>query len=229
MNVSVEIIPEKKIQGRRLGRHVEHDDRSRAFGIVRHTTGPLRSIRHPRHCPVFNQGDLGSCTGNAMAGARMTGPFWTPGTTLTEADAVKLYEVATHCDRIPGSYPPNDTGSSGLAVARAAQKMKLITSYHHAFGINEALYALSQGPVIIGIDWFDSFDEPPNGELAIADGAEVRGGHEMVLDVLDVENGRVGGHNSWGEDWGLDGAYWMTFGTFRRLLARRGDVVVPIL
>jgi len=32
--------------------------------------------------------------------------------TLTEADAVKLYKVATTLDGIPGKYPPTDTGSS---------------------------------------------------------------------------------------------------------------------
>lgn len=220
-------IQERVVPGRRLGRHVEHDDRSRAFGVV-HQLGPLRSVVHHRHCDAFDQGELGSCTGNAMAGALMTGPLYREGRNLTEANAVELYSLATRCDRIPGFYPPDDTGSSGLAVARAAQKMGMVSAYHHAFGLSQALYALSRGPVIIGIDWFAGFDEPVGVGAELRISGEVRGGHEVVLDRLDVENGFVGGTNSWGKGWGAQGRFVLTFGTFRQLLARDGDVVVPV-
>src|SRR5690349_3550882 len=59
----------------RLGRHVNHDPRSRRFP-VRTAPVPLRTVEHERHVGVFQQGDLGSCTGNAALGCMATGPFW---------------------------------------------------------------------------------------------------------------------------------------------------------
>src|SRR3974390_862685 len=109
-----------------LGRHIEHDERSKRFPVARLAKGP-KSATYQRHCPPFDQGALGSCTGNAMAGVLMTEPFWTTGRLLTESDAVRLYSEATHLDNIRGNYPPDDTGSSGLAVAKAAKKEGWIT------------------------------------------------------------------------------------------------------
>lgn len=218
-------IPENRIPGKRLGRHIEHDDRSFAYGVS-HLVTRVKSVTWERHCPPFNQGDLGKCTVEAGAGACMTGPLYKEGRSFSDEDTTNLYSVATHLDRIPGFYPPDDTGSSGLAAARALQKAGLITSYAHAFGVEQALRALSVGPVIIGISWYSGFDSPSetSGNLIISGG--VRGGHEVVLDMLDIENGYVGGTNSWGEDWGNLGKFVMTIRTFKRLLKEGGDVTV---
>ncbi len=105
----------------RLGRHIEHDERSKNFAVARLTTAP-KSATFKRNCPAFDQGNLGSCTGNAMAGVLMTDPFWKAGRLLTESDAVRLYSEATHLDKIRGSYPPEDTGSSGLNFLSQAKK-----------------------------------------------------------------------------------------------------------
>lgn len=210
----------------RLGRHVEHDERSRAFSVAPRLT-PLRSVQWPRHCDAFDQADLGSCTGNAMAGALMTGPLYVHGRELTEKDAVALYASATKLDTISGHYPPEDTGSSGLAVAKAAKRAGYIKEYKHAFGTNSALSALTLGPIIIGIGWYEGFDEPQGSDAELVISGDVRGGHELVLDGIDVKSGLVKGTNSWGVNWGNRGRFSMSFGTFKRLLAERGDVVVP--
>jgi hypothetical protein len=224
-NIHIDHIPERVVPGRRLGRHVEHDERSRAFGVVAHAK-PIRSVQWERHAPIFDQGDVGSCTGNAIAGCCVTGPLFN-GRVLTEDDAVQIYEMATRLDRIPGHFPPEDTGSSGIAAARAAQKMGLVGVYHHAFGLTQALQALQSGPVAIGINWYEGFDDPKGAHAELVVTGQVRGGHEMVLDGLDVENGLVHGCNSWGASWGNNGRFVMTWGTFKRLLAEDGDVVVP--
>ena len=39
-----------------------------------------------------------------------------------EGFAVKLYEDATVVDGYPGEYPPDDTGSSGLAICKVSQR-----------------------------------------------------------------------------------------------------------
>lgn len=209
---------------RKFGRYVNHDPRSKAFKATKY---PIRTVRWTRYCAPFDQGDLGSCTGNAMIGALMTGPLYVPGRDFDEQDAVALYSLATHLDSFKGVYPPTDTGSSGLSVAKAAKWLGYISSYHHAFGLDHALAALSGGPVILGIEWWSWFNNPgPNGELEM--GGHLEGGHEIVLDEINVEERYVAGTNSWGSSWGDNGRFridWLTLGI---LLSRQGDVVVPV-
>ena len=217
-------LSERRRPGRRLGRHVEHDPRSRAYPAP---TAPISDVRHVRHGSAFNQGELGSCTGNAMAGALMTEPFYRSGRRLGETEAIALYELATKLDHVAGEYPPDDTGSTGLAVAKAAREDGHISRYTHAFGLHHALGALTAGPVIAGIHWYDSFDEPTsNGECPLPVGAKVRGGHEIELFGIQVQNRRVWCYQSWGARWGGlgDGTFWFSWETFERLLGERGDV-----
>ena len=52
---------------RGLGRLIEHDERSRRYAFDASKV-KLASVHHERRVPVLDQGDLGSCTGNAMTG-----------------------------------------------------------------------------------------------------------------------------------------------------------------
>ena len=115
---------------------------------------------------VLDQGALGSCTGNATVDALGCSPYYETLTmgqqqgSLNEALAVKIYSLATTLDNYPGSYPPEDTGSDGLSAAKAAQQSGYISGYTHALSLNDALSALVLGPVIVGIDWYEGFDNP---------------------------------------------------------------------
>ncbi len=114
-------------------------------------------------------------------------------------------------------------------VCKAAKKMGLINAYKHAFGIEHALEALVVRPVITGISWYTSFDTPDaSGLIEIAEGATVRGGHEVVADGIDLQNELVWFWNSWGPEWGKGGRFCMSFDTWDRLLKEEGDVTVPI-
>lgn len=216
-----------------LGRIVHHDPRSLDHPAPR---GPVRTAFHRHVGPALDQGELGSCTGNAMAQVLMTEPLVRPGRTLVEADAVALYHAATLLDDVPGAYPPDDTGSSGLAVAKAAQRAGYISAYQHAFGIDHARQAIGASPFIVGTDWYEAMFTPAaDGTVAI--GGEVAGGHEYLCLGVDVEAGRWLFLNSWGPAWGVvapqagvegGGAFWMADATFARLLAADGDVTVPV-
>ena len=234
----VQRIPERRVEGRPLGRHVRHDPRSLRYLFPERDPATLTSVRHERAIPVLNQGNLGSCTGNAAEGCVGSQPFYAtiPGTVPSrptgnavadEDQAVALYSAATKLDDYDGSYPPEDTGSDGLSVAKAAQKAGLISGYQHCTSLNAALAALAERPVIAGINWYDSFDAPlPSGFMTITDGAQIRGGHEVCLDQLDVENRRVWFTNSWGTGWGVDGRACLSWADFKRLLSEDGDVTV---
>ncbi len=221
-------IPEVAIAGKRLGRHIEHDPRSTRFAVQTHTFDlkprPIHSAKWIRYCAPFNQGETGACTGNAAIGSCMTGPNYVPGRELTEADAVDCYSLATHLDKIPGFYPPTDTGSSGVAAAKAAKKRGFVDYYHHCFSLASALVALSAGPVIAGVNWYEGFDAPTGTNSLLTIAGDVRGGHEVELLEIDVDLALVRGVNSWGEDWGDHGYFVWTFDTLDRLLHEHGDV-----
>ena len=210
-----------------LGRHVEHDPASLGWPAPR--ASQLVTVQHEHHGPVLDQGELGSCTGNAIAQALNTGPLLPAGRRLlTEQDAVAIYSWGTHHDGVPGVWPPTDTGSSGNAVAKAARHLGLIRSWTHAFGLQHCLEALVLQPVIVGIPWLSGmFDPRPDGTLAVT--GDVAGGHEVALIGLDVERRDVTVLNSWGSGWGMGGAARLFWSDLDFLLRQQGDVTVPHL
>lgn len=206
----------------KLGRLVEHDEASRGYQAAR--AAALVTTLHKRRSKPFDQGNVGSCTGNAMAGALDTPPF--THRYLSERTALKLYKLATILDNAPGVYPPDDTGSSGLAVCKAAHQLGYISGYSHAFGLRHALEALVIAPVITGISWYEGFDQPgPGGLISIA--GDIRGGHELEVVGMDVEARTIRLCNSWSVSWGDKGYCSMTWDTWDALLHDRGDVTVP--
>jgi len=217
-------IPEQVTPGRRLGRHIVHDPRSRDYPAE--AAPAITSVLHKAVGLPLNQGDIGSCTANALCGALDSSPDYGGGAPRTEKDAIQLYELETRLEGKP--YPPNDPGGSGLEVCKAAKELGWISAYKHAFGVDNALRALVLRPVITGINWYTSFDTPSStGLVAIAPGATVRGGHEVVADQIDAENKLVWFWNSWGTVYGVGGRFCMTFDTWDALLQQNGDVTVP--
>jgi hypothetical protein len=211
----------------RLGRHREHDERSRLFAVAEDVAA-VKTVVWTRRAPIFDQGNLGSCTGNAMAGAVGTDSAGRTGNAMMhEDDAVGLYELATRLDHFPGVYPPDDTGSSGLAVAKAAKRGGFITGYRHAFSLHAALTALQSGPCIVGMAWLTGCDSPDPSGLVRYEG-DVRGGHEIELIGCDVDAQTVTFANSWGEGWGAAGYFSMSLGDFHTALKDGGDVTVPV-
>jgi hypothetical protein len=227
------LIPETPGAGR-LGRHVEHDLRSLAHPFDTDAAVVLKSVTHLRAGGIFDQGAVGSCTGNAVAGACNIRPTFNAAMhpVLVESNAVACYELATKLDGFPGVYPPDDTGSSGLAACQAAKSFGWIRSYKWAFGPDQALAALMARPVCVGVNWYEGFDRPgPGGLVKISGG--VRGGHEFVLRGFDASpltpSARlVWADNSWGPGWGKAGRFCFTVATLEQLLAEQGDAVVPI-
>ncbi len=197
-NVYRKALEETAIEGRRLGRHIVHDPRSKEY--VASQAPAIVSVQHAATGLPLDQGQIGSCTANALCGALDSAPNFNGGTPLNEDNAVSVYELETKLEGQP--YPPNDPGGSGLMVCKAAKEMGLISAYHHAFGIDQALKALVQRPVITGISWYEGFDKPDANGLVTISG-NVRGGHEIVADQIDADNKLVWFWNSWGTVFGV--------------------------
>jgi len=212
----------------------------------------IQSVQWERQAAHFDQGDLGSCTGNAAAGLIVTnakgytgvtqvfitaeqadktkGVFNAGTYTVDEDFAVLCYELNTRFDTFPGTYKPDDTGSSGLAAAKTLQALGLADVYTHGFSISALDSALQNGPVMAGTDWLNSMFEPGNdGLLKVSKSSGVAGGHEYVISGLDVENGLYTIDKSWGDGWGKNGQAFITKADMQWLLSQDGDVTVPHL
>src|SRR5260221_221996 len=127
---------------------------------------------------------------------------------------------------------PSRTGTNvrwldRITDGQAGMTAGLISGYRHCFSRASMLAALQAGPVIVGMNWYQGFDQPGAGGLVSISGS-VRGGHEVVSRGVDMAAGLIEFDNSWGTGWGDAGRFRMSFATLDRLLAEGGDVTVPL-
>jgi hypothetical protein len=226
--------------GMRLGRNLWLDARSLAYTVERSAERmgqPLVSKHWTRVIPILDQGQLGSCCGNAGTGALGTEPFYSKvGKTALgssssdpmadETFAVKLYGDATRVDPYPGAYPPSDTGTSGLAVCKVLTSRGTIRGYNWATTATGFLQLLQAGPVLQGMPWFNAFFEPDrNGFIdtnAHWSSSGIAGGHEVEAVGVDINasnllNSVITYANSWTTGWSDAGYFRMYLKTYNAL------------
>lgn len=195
-----------------LGWHRPKASRVQAFTTRRYPVpqaSELRSVTHERHGEVLNQGRIGSCSGNDVIDCLMCEPLW-DGDAYDEQNAVEVYSLATELDRIPGHYPPQDTGSTNVAAAAAAVRLGLAYGWTHCQTFNDFCHALVLQPVMFASDWTrDMFTPDPSGQVHPT--GPVEGGHSYAAVGFDVEQERVWFQNSWGYSWGVGGKFWLSW------------------
>lgn len=222
-------LEEQVVIGKRLGRHVRIDERGQGFRVARVSDEPILSrIWLGSNQRALDQGSVGACTGFAAAQCLNCSPW---GQKLTNQDALAIYALATTKDPWPGSYPDEDTGSSGLAAMQACRELGLIMSWSNAFSLDDVLVGLQTRPGILGISWFDGCDEPGLATGQITPTGSNRGGHEIAIVGCEVERGLVVLRNSWGT-WGASingqtGYFKLSYLEFQALLALTGDAIFP--
>lgn len=214
----------------RLGRQCVQDPASRGFPMRAADTSTWRSRSIRLYDPAVNPNQvIGNCVpcdkcmeGNAV-GNRVAGRV------LTMADANRLYPIATRLDPFPGAYPPDDTGSSGLAGCKAAIQLKLGGEYRWNFSRNAAdiVQQIVDGKTVgVGTWWRDGmFDRKPHPKLA-------------GQWVIEPTGPKVGGHQyrlrGWDQYtdmfllrcwWGFYRDVWIKRKHLAELLADDGDAV----
>ncbi|GHE80100.1 hypothetical protein GCM10014715_39330 [Streptomyces spiralis] len=243
----------------KLGRHQVLDARSLQW-VHEHTGAALKPVQHTPRIPVLDQEDLfaqgihlsqviagaedvdalGSCTGNAgTAGVSLLlddAEAKAAGLDLADPKSVEewaigLYAEATGLDDADGTFPPADTGSSGLAIAKALKRRGLVGHYRHATNATAVASLLQTGGLLFGVPWFKAWFEPDR--YGFIDGGDwesspLAGGHEIFVTGLEqvvqdhagrVEPGStvIRFRNSWSRSWGDDGDGLMTLATYQRL------------
>jgi hypothetical protein len=217
-------IPEASDIPHPLGRAgVNHDPRSRAFAFAPPEPLPLRDVAWKRRVPIYDQGNLGSCTANALCGALSTLPQ--KHHFRSQRNIVKVYSEATRIDPWPGAWEPDDTGSDGLSVAKVALRRGWINRYEHVFSFTDFMQAMMRCSPIVGTVWKSSmFRTEADGRLRVT-GSDV-GGHEYQPYGVDVTERRIWCYNSWSESWGAKGRFYLSWDDFADLLADDGDCTV---
>lgn len=199
MTIEVEHVDQ---QDHRLGRNKVHDSRSLDFPLavtVDRSTWRDKAIRlyEPRVNP--NQ-KVGCCTGVAKCSQFNAVGNRRRGLVLDMDDAETIYSMNTRIDPWPGQWPPEDTGSSGLASAKTAQTIGLGGEYRWLFGgADEVVQAVMGGePISVGTWWYwDMFRRDANGVVKPTGGQA--GGHQYVVRGYDADKDLVLGRCWWGD------------------------------
>ena len=149
-----------------------------------------------------------------------------PDAATGEEFAVQLYSDATVVDGYPGTYPPEDTGSSGLAICKVLKTRGTIKGYLHARTAYGFLRLLQTGPVLQGMPWHEAFFTPDRKGFIDSDprwsSSGIAGGHEVEavgveLDTRDAFNSVITYVNSWGTGWGDSGRFRMRLRTYEQM------------
>jgi hypothetical protein len=227
-----------------LGRHIEHDSRSRNFAF-QVPAAPIRhvSVTWPHSAPVLDQAQTNSCTGNAITQLLNCDMYESVRTAhkqtwMHEAAALHIYGLGTHLDGFGSDqfYPPNDDGCTGLGVAKAAQQLGYIDRYQHCFTMTQLQAAIQTQPLIVGTSWTNSMfsPDPQTGIVAVGplNDQTVVGGHEYLCQGIDYQLQCLVFLNSWSDKWGggqglSGGQFRIRFTDFNSLLADSGDIIVP--
>jgi C1A family cysteine protease len=191
--------------------------------------------------PVVDQGQLGSCTANAIASGLREYLLLQAGSPLVRLSRLFLYwherqmEGTTYEDSgayirdgmkvltsigVPSEqdYPYDITRFTDRPTAQAeadASAFK-ISSYHRVTDLNALKVSLYEGlPVVAGIKVYSSFESEKTARTGMVTipkkGEEFLGGHAVLI----VGYKKIGNteylivRNSWGEDWGDKGYFYM--------------------
>jgi hypothetical protein len=171
-----------------------------------------------------DQGEMPYCVAFAWAHWLEDGPVTQPGNAPIVIPA-DLYAAAQEVDEWPGTAYD---GTSVRAGAKVLQTHGFVQSYQWAFSIDEAIRTLLHlGPMVIGVNWYDSMFEPDEAGFVDVSGP-VAGGHAVKLDGVNTKRGLFRIKNSWGREWGNNGFAYISFEDFERLLREDGEACIAI-
>lgn len=220
----------------------KEDSRDRLYKLSRPRIATLKPFVDLRKScsKVEDQGTLGSCTANALAGNielldKLIDGAYTDvsriflyynerameGTISEDAgamirDGIKTLAKDGICAETLCPYDIEAFTRKPLPEAYEDAKKHLITSYMRITTLNEMLVCLSDGyPFVFGMDLYESFESDKiskTGKVPMPkDGEEYLGGHAVMAVGYNLITKQFIVRNSWGEGWGREGYFTIPF------------------
>ena len=222
-----------------LGRRFSPDDRDRNYLMRRRLAAPgtvLPSRKTWRiAATALDQGNTGTCVGHAWTNWMRCAPIRT--TKNADKTRWELYRLAVADDEwsgndneasLPDGDPGLDDGTSIRAGAEAVVKTGRMKSYVWAFSLTPAVeWVLTEGPVVLGTDWPD-WTPDAEGIVRITATTKFVGGHAYLWRGVDTRRDLALCSNSWGDDWGKSGDFYIPLRDLERLIHQQGEVCSAI-
>ncbi len=148
-------------------------------------------------------------------------------TYLDNNDGLRNYSESTKRDQFKTwTYPPTDQGSSAIGLMKWWREIGVTTGYDWTFTFTGFLAALQNQPVLIGSSWYEGLNHPDEKGIARVSGNNI-GGHEYLANAILWNARLIGCEQSWGENWGKKGTFYIPWDDMEHLIMDDGDVAVP--
>jgi C1A family cysteine protease len=219
----------------------DHRDHFYAAPLVNLGKLPDKVDLRPNCPPVYDQGQLGSCTANAIAGAIEFGRMKEhkqdvvpsrlfiyynerviEGTVNSDSGAMirdGIKSVATDGDAPETEWPYDITKFTEKPPAKVysdAKQYKVLQYQRVLRNLTQMKGCLASGyPFVFGFSVYESFESPEvakTGQVSMPGSNEQEiGGHAVVAVGYDDSQQRFIVRNSWGGDWGIAGYFTMPY------------------
>lgn len=188
----------------------------------------------PQMAPVYDQGAMGSCTAQALAGhlffnkginASRLFIYYNErlieGTVKVDAgamlrDGIKSLVTYGAANEKLWAYNIAKLFKQPPATVYADGLKNVIKSYHRVTTLDDMLQCLSEGyPFAIGIsvyEYFESAQVAKTGKVPLPLKSEkLLGGHAILVVGYDKAKKTFICRNSWGDEWGMEGYFTLPF------------------
>lgn len=201
---------------------------------------PEKMDLRPKCSPIENQGDLGSCTANALAGAveflevkgggRLVNVsrlfiYYNErvieGTVKEDSgaflrDGIKSLAKQGVCPEREWPYKIASFTRKPSAQCYKNAKKHQITSYHRINTVDEMRTCLAEGfPFVFGFTVYQAFESEAVAKSGVvnmpAADEKMVGGHAVMAVGYDNAERRFIVRNSWDTDWGMKGYFTMPY------------------
>jgi hypothetical protein len=172
-----------------------------------------------------NQGNTPRCVGFGCVHWLHAAPIVPKGKKVPAVTPAKVYSLAQKLDEWPGE---DYDGTSVRGGIKALQQLGYVQSYYWAATVEDSVRCvIDQGPLIIGINWYEGMCDPKADGLCYPTG-ECVGGHCVCVTGASRLTKQLRFLQSWNPSWGDHGHGYLSFDDFGQLLKEDGEACLAI-